>query len=136
MPSLKSLVTKLYLLICAIPGALLWYSPLRKRFLPTLFSPEKSALQRSFSLFVLDILFYTDVSKYRSLIISQEAGDVWCDIYRSRKDTYKKLFSNWFDLLEKIILSNGLARVMQVGCAGGRTFSSRKKIATNKLHWG
>jgi len=107
-------------LIGAISGALLWYSPLRKHFLRDMLNPEKkSFLLGSFRLFVLDILFYTDVPRYRSLIVSREAGDKWCDIYRSRRDTYEKQFSDWFDLLEKLILQNKLTRVMQVGCAGG-----------------
>lgn len=115
----KSLLRPLYKLINIFIGALLWFSPWREKFLLTLFSPKKNMLESIFRSFVLDYLFYTDIPKYRNLIVAQEAGSRWCDIYRSRKNEYEKEVYRFFEVLEELINSYGLTRIMQIGCAGG-----------------
>lgn len=115
----KILLRPLYLLVNIFLGALLWYSPWREKFMLTLFREKKNMLESMFSFFVLNHLFYTDVPKYRKLIVANESGNQWCETYRSRANEYEKKLSWFFEALEKLINSYGLTQIMQVGCAGG-----------------
>jgi SAM-dependent methyltransferase len=119
LDKIKILLRPLYSVINIFLGALLWYSPWRKKFMLTLFREKKNRFESMFSFFVMDYLFYTDVPKYRKLIVANEPGNQWCDIYRSRTNEYEKKLSWFFEALEKLIDSYRLTQIMQIGCAGG-----------------
>ncbi len=119
MDIFKTLLRNVYKLVSIFFGTLIWYSPWKEEFLSTLFKPEKNIFESMFRFFALDYLYYTDVTKYRKLIVANEPGDHWCDIYRSRMNEYEKKLSWFFERFDKLISSYGLIRIMQVGCAGG-----------------
>jgi hypothetical protein len=122
LPILRHVLLPIILFIYVTPGAILYFSGIRKsHYMDCLFEPGSgNFLAASFRRFLLSYLYYTNVPKYRTLIIGQsQAGNIWCDIYHSRIESYDEVFDNLLNLLVKLQKSYSTISVLQVGCAGG-----------------
>lgn len=122
LPVLRHVLRPIALLIFVTPGAIIYIIGIRKsHYMECLFKPESCGiLASSFRRFLLSYLFYTNVPKYRTLIVGHsQAGDLWCNIYHSRIESYDQAFKKELNLLVKLQKSNPVNSVLQVGCAGG-----------------
>jgi len=120
--TIRSFIRQIYIIVCSLPGAILWFSGKRDNFISEIFSSRNDFLMKSFRMFVLNLLFYTDVPKYRELIVGL-SGNKWCDMYHSRISNYEEVFAGEFDLIQNLLDEKEIKTVLQVGCAGGGELS-------------